>query len=328
MQRKDFLKGLSGLGIVSLIPLSKALSSTDKADGSEGGCVMTPEETAGPFPNLEDIVRQDITEGVPGTPLIVTFTIQDAACIPIPNARVDVWHCSKDGVYSEYASMGTLNDDWLRGIQYTDANGQCMFVTIYPGWYPGRTTHIHFEVFYNGNSVLISQFAFPEDVTTEVYNNTALYTNGQKDMSNASDGVFQPSSDLIYEMLTVVPNSSIGGYDGTITVVVDAPTGINNLQPETGGQFVLQQNTPNPFSDMTTIKFSLVQRSKVKLVVYDMQGRFVTILTDDYLNAGNHAVEWNRTSQGTSVANGNYIFRMTTENFAGRFSQTKVMTLK
>lgn len=327
MQRKDFLKGLSGVGLASLIPLSKAISSVDRTTGQQG-CVLTPTETAGPFPNLVDIVRQDITEDLPGIPLTITFTVQDAVCNAIPNARVDVWHCSKDGVYSEYAFMGTLGEDWLRGIQYTDANGQCSFLTIYPGWYPGRTTHIHFEVFYNGLSVLISQFAFPEDVTTDVYNTPLYVVNGQKDTSNAGDGVFQPASDLQYQMLTVTPNSSTGGYDGTITVVADSPTGINNLQFETGGQFVLQQNAPNPFSSNTSIAFSLVQRSKVNLAVYDMNGKFIAVLADDYLNAGNHVAEWKGTSNGTSVAAGNYLFRMTVENFAGRFIQSKVMTVK
>ncbi|HEX6601291.1 MAG TPA: intradiol ring-cleavage dioxygenase [Solirubrobacterales bacterium] len=114
-------------------------------------CVLTPEQLEGPFYIDLARVRRDITEGRPGVPLALAVTVVDAStCEPIRNAAVDVWHCDALGVYSGEASEGSAGTTFLRGIQLTDGNGLAEFATVYPGQYPGRTTHIHLKVHTGG----------------------------------------------------------------------------------------------------------------------------------------------------------------------------------
>lgn len=101
------------------------------------------------------------------TTLTVSLVDVDAGCAPISGARVDVWHCDADGAYSGFQQA--QGETFCRGIQLTDDNGQVTFQTIYPGWYPGRITHIHFQVFFGDGQAATSQIAFPEDVTEAVY---------------------------------------------------------------------------------------------------------------------------------------------------------------
>src|SRR5437870_1138146 len=110
MKRKDFLRGLGVAGVASVLPLRnmKASALTKKlALGDAATCILIPQETSGPYPwdlsSNAAMFRQDITEGNGGTPLNLTMTIVNIAdnCNPIPNARVDIWHCNKDGYYSE-----------------------------------------------------------------------------------------------------------------------------------------------------------------------------------------------------------------------------------
>jgi len=151
--------------------------STTTTFGGDGSCVLIPEETQGPYPldlsGSEEFFRSDITEGKTGVPLTLTLSLVDveAGCVPISGARVDVWHCDADGVYSGYGQPGsdTTGETFCRGIQVSDDNGQVTFQTIYPGWYAGRITHIHFQIFLDGGLEATSQIAFPEEVTAAVY---------------------------------------------------------------------------------------------------------------------------------------------------------------
>jgi protocatechuate 3,4-dioxygenase beta subunit len=102
------------------------------------------------------------------------------------NAAVEVWHCDTAGVYSEYGSGQTF----LRGLQTTDRSGAVKFTTVYPGWYAGRATHIHVEVFVNGAAVKTTQIAFPESVSAEVYASGVYASHGQNPTSNSRDGIF------------------------------------------------------------------------------------------------------------------------------------------
>lgn len=114
-------------------------------------CVLTPEQDEGPFYIDLGRVRRDIVEDSPGVPLALALTVVDAnTCEPIRDAAVDVWHCDALGVYSGEPTEGSAGSTYLRGIQLTDANGQAEFATIYPGQYPGRTTHIHLKVHLGG----------------------------------------------------------------------------------------------------------------------------------------------------------------------------------
>jgi protocatechuate 3,4-dioxygenase beta subunit len=147
---------------------------------SAGTCTITPTETQGPYPLLailsnSAIVRSDIRESKTGVPLTLTLTLQDLSngCAPIAGAAVYIWHCDKDGLYSGYSNSqnaGQAGLTYLRGIQVSDSNGQVTFTTIYPGWYAGRITHIHFQIYLNDNlsvtATATSQLAFPQAVTT------------------------------------------------------------------------------------------------------------------------------------------------------------------
>ena len=151
-------------------------------------CIITPETTEGPYYFDPALLRSDITEGRPGLPLKVRLQVVDASCAPIANARVDIWHCDAEGIYSGY--NGFEGETFMRGTQTADADGIVAFETIYPGWYPGRTPHIHFKVFLNQASVVTGQIFFPDEVSDQVYSTVAPYSarDGQA-MSNDRDGI-------------------------------------------------------------------------------------------------------------------------------------------
>jgi protocatechuate 3,4-dioxygenase beta subunit len=239
MERKDFLKNTLGiLGLTSIIPLidackkngdsSTTTGSTTSSTGTTG-CVTTPSETAGPYPydlsSNSAIFRTDITEGKTGIPLSLTLTIVNSNnnCAAISGARVDIWHCDKDGYYSEYSEPGYLGTQdntgktFFRGIQLTDASGQVKFTTIYPGWYTGRVTHIHVEVFVNSVLKSTTQLAFPDSLNTTVYNTSLYSAHGQNSTTNTNDMVF---SDSYNSELVTITGDTTNGYAATFQVGV------------------------------------------------------------------------------------------------------------
>jgi protocatechuate 3,4-dioxygenase beta subunit len=193
--------------------------------GGAGRCVLIPEETAGPYPlDLSDeevFVRTDITEGRSGVPLALTLTLVDASadCAPIANARVDLWHCDADGVYSGYSQPGsdTTGETFCRGIQVSDSNGQVTFQTIYPGWYQGRITHIHFQIFLDNGLAATSQIAFPPEITDAVYAVDPYAAKGPNTSvaSFADDNVFSDGTQ--YQLATVAGDAG-SGYAATLLV--------------------------------------------------------------------------------------------------------------
>jgi protocatechuate 3,4-dioxygenase beta subunit len=172
------------------------------------------------------IQRVDITDGKTGMHLNITITIRNVNnnCNIVTNARVDIWHCDKDGYYSGYTNsgyLGTQNNSALvfcRGLQYTDANGQVQFKSIYPGWYSGRVTHIHAQIYVNNVLKLTTQIAFPEDINTAVYNSALYAAHGQNPTKNTTDMIIRDSLDN--ELATVTVNGS--GYDLAHTVYISA----------------------------------------------------------------------------------------------------------
>ena len=176
--RRDLLK-LMGIGAVSGLfaaEISTAESGVKKT--SHPKCVLTPEQTSGPFYFDVEQVREDITEGKKGAPLELLITVVDSSdCKPIKDAIVDVWQADAGGVYSGYRNQGvdTTGQTYLRGIQVTDSEGRAKFRTIYPGIYPGRVPHIHFKVIIDNKSFVTSQFYFPPDVSKKVYSSNPAY---------------------------------------------------------------------------------------------------------------------------------------------------------
>ncbi len=215
MNRKNFLKkGVLGIG--SIIAIPSMISSCNKDDDFDPtACVTSPEETAGPFPikTPAELVKENIVGDRTGVPLMMTFTIQNTNdnCSVIAGALVDVWHCDAQGNYSEYSGQQDgdfTNQNFLRGRQTTDANGNASFISIYPGWYPGRTPHIHVEVKSStGNSLLITQISFPEDISSTVYGTSAYNDNGDADTNNSNDGIVSAAN-----LADTVTGNTTDGY--------------------------------------------------------------------------------------------------------------------
>jgi protocatechuate 3,4-dioxygenase beta subunit len=174
-----------------------------------------------PYPSNSVLNRRDVTEGKSGLPLTLTITVVNAGnnCNPVANAAVEIWHCDAQGYYSEYSQPGFdgRGQTFLRGVQTTDSSGQVTFTTVYPGWYAGRATHIHLEVFVNGRSVKTTQIAFPEDVTAVVYATGVYAAKGQNPTRNNGDNVF---SDGVTAQRAGLTGNTSSGYMGTFTVGV------------------------------------------------------------------------------------------------------------
>lgn len=233
MERKEFLKrvGLTGV-ILPMLACSEndPTTSNSNSNSDSNACTVTDTETDGPYPLYNSrgsaIQRVDITDGKTGLPLALSLTVKNVNdnCNVVSNARVDIWHCDKDGYYSGYSNSGYLGTQdnstkvFCRGLQYADANGQVTFNTIYPGWYNGRVTHIHVQVYVNDKLKLTSQIAFPEEINTAVYKTDLYIDHGQNSTKNTTDGIIRDSLDN--ELATVVANSSTGGYDLTHTLYI------------------------------------------------------------------------------------------------------------
>ena len=343
MNRRTLLQSAGLAGLASLIPFRSSAASQaaiaklkKEALLPEGGCILIPQETAGPYPwpangttlsTDQLFYRQDITEGGAGVPLNLTFTVVNVNdnCNPVLNANVVIWHCDKDGNYSEFGNQA--GKTFFRGIQMSDANGQVKFKTIYPGWYPGRTTHIHFQVFLNSVVSATSQMAFPEDRNTEVYNSPIYSSRGQKDTSNTSDQVFSDTTNTQYE-IPIITGNTTDGYQGTLTIGVAAPkAGVINLEPETGGQFKLGQNYPNPFVEMTTIPFTLTNPSNVMIEIFDVNGKKLVEAVNQRMGEGEQRVAVNKLMNEVPLSAGSYVYQLTVENNNGIFRQCKMLTV-
>jgi protocatechuate 3,4-dioxygenase beta subunit len=235
--RKNFLKKfLIGAASVPIIleACKKDSVTTGTSSGTGSGtCTVSATETAGPFPTItpSSLVRSDIRLDRTGVPLTINITVKNTnnSCSVLSGAIVDIWHCDKDGYYSEYGGTGMQSVNFttvhfLRGRQTTDANGLVTFTSIFPGWYSGRATHIHVHI-YNaaGTSLLITQIAFPEGSNSAVATVNASTANGYtKGMTgytyNAADGVF--SDDTAGAEIAAITGSVSAGY--VLATTIDA----------------------------------------------------------------------------------------------------------
>ena len=180
-------------------------------------CVLTPEQTEGPFYIANEKVRRNITEGKRGTPLALRATVVNAStCKAIKGASVDIWHCDAAGVYSGFG-QGASNRTFLRGLQRTNVNGLAVLKTIYPGWYQGRTVHIHVKVHLGGNVVHTGQLYFPDTVTDKAYRKSPYSARPGRTTRNANDSVFVNGGKN--SMLSVHADGT-GGYVASITMGV------------------------------------------------------------------------------------------------------------
>ncbi len=124
-------------------------------------CRLSPEQTAGPFYLEDALLRQDITDGKPGTPLRLQFEVLELdGCRPLDDAALEIWHCDAEGAYSGVGANDTSR--FLRGVQITDEEGRAEFRSILPGCYPGRTNHVHLKVHLAEKDMHTGQLYFPE----------------------------------------------------------------------------------------------------------------------------------------------------------------------
>jgi len=202
LNRRTALTKLGGLAAVALGGSAlgaRELLEADDADAAGNGlaavasglvsCVLAPEQTEGPYYVDDAAVRRNVTEGRPGVALALRLTVVNvASCKPIKGAAVEIWHCDAGGVYS-----GVQGDPgmFLRGVQRTDAKGVALFRTIYPGWYQGRTVHIHTMVHLGGNVVHTGQLYFPDAVTDAVYRRSPYDRRPNRDPRNAGDSIYR-----------------------------------------------------------------------------------------------------------------------------------------
>jgi protocatechuate 3,4-dioxygenase beta subunit len=181
--------GGGGGAIATAQPRSTPSATAGLFDDTSS-CTLTAEQTEGPYYFDVDSIRSDIREDREGTPLRLAIRVREAErCAPLADAVVDVWHCDASGTYSGFDEGE--GERYLRGAQVTNADGIVQFRTIYPGWYPGRTPHIHVKVHVDRRTVLTTQLYFDEETNTRVYAN-APYRQG-RDQTNASDGIFDDS---------------------------------------------------------------------------------------------------------------------------------------
>lgn len=240
----------TGTGTGSGTATGSGSGTTGTGTGTTTTCAIAPEETAGPYPAdgstasnntynvlaLSGIVRSDIRSSigsstqVGGVPLTITITLTNtqASCAPLAGYAIYLWHCTQDGNYSVYTS-NNIADNYLRGVQATDASGTVTFTTVVPGCYAGRMPHMHLEVYPSlaaasnaRNKVKTTQLAFPTALLSSIYSSNAGYSASVRNLASitfATDNVFSDGTDL--EMTTMQANTG-GGYAARITISIAA----------------------------------------------------------------------------------------------------------
>jgi protocatechuate 3,4-dioxygenase beta subunit len=226
-----FLVNGAATGPVNLGPAPFPTGTT----AGTGQVTLTPAVTQGPyFQDFSDTAlnRSNVTEGQQGVSLTLTFHVYQVSgttVTPLSGARVDIWSANAFGVYSDETVQGTAGQTFLRGYQFTDATGTVTFQTIIPGWYPGRTPHIHFMVRTASSSGTLtnrvtSQLFFDQSFINSLFTTTAPYsTRGLPDTTNASDMVYNTTTSTgaaAGPFLTLGLTQTASGYAATYNVYV------------------------------------------------------------------------------------------------------------
>ncbi len=185
-------------GTATVEPKTAPVGSLVEKLDAGASCAQTAEQTEGPYYFDADSIRSDIREGRPGTPLVLALRVRGGDdCVPVENAIVDIWHCDAGGVYSGFGSGE--GERFLRGAQATNEDGIAKFTTIYPGFYQGRTVHIHAKVHLDRQTVLTTQLYFDDAVSDRVYEVDPYASQGERSQRNDSDGIFDDSLLLTLE---------------------------------------------------------------------------------------------------------------------------------
>jgi protocatechuate 3,4-dioxygenase beta subunit len=244
MERKDNPSGhiLSRRQVVKLIGATGAMWLTGGALASRQAfadpvgpsCIVRPEQMEGPYFVDERLHRSDIRSDPingqikQGTPLTLTFQVMSLNadnCRPLPGAQIDIWHCDAVGVYSDVQDPGfdTRGQKFLRGHQITDIRGEAQFVTIYPGWYPIRTIHIHLKIrtapVAQKSFEFTSQIYFPDELTDHVHSALPYSSKGRRRVRNRHDFIFRDGGDR----LMLIPSQTDKGYAAFFAIGLQFP---------------------------------------------------------------------------------------------------------
>lgn len=196
-------------------------------------CVVTPQQTEGPYFVDAKLNRSDIrvdpatkqrSDGIPLALAISVAQVGGNACTPIAGAMVDVWQCDALGVYSDVRDTNgffdTRGKQFLRGYQVTDRQGKAEFLTVYPGWYTGRTVHIHFKVrVFEGERrahEFTSQLYFDDALTDKVFERAPYNQKGPRTTRNPQDGIYRMRNTGEALLIPLAPEGD--GYRGTVAV--------------------------------------------------------------------------------------------------------------
>ena len=197
-------------------------------------CVVRPEQTEGPYFIDERLNRSDIrsdpTNGQikTGMPLALTVLLSRISvgnCQPLADAQVDIWHCDALGIYSDVEDprFNTIGQKFLRGYQLTDACGEARFLTIYPGWYQGRTVHIHVKVRTAPQAKrsfeFTSQMYFDDLLSDRIYTDVPYATKGKRNARNQDDRIFRRGGD----QLMLAPAQTPDGLAATFAFGLQLP---------------------------------------------------------------------------------------------------------
>ena len=220
LSRRASLASLGGL-VAGAAGLAGWRSAEDAGAGPAGvasgivSCVLAPEQTEGPYYVDDAAVRRNVTEGRRGVALTLRLAVVDAStCKPVKGAAVEIWHCDAGGTYS--ATGAEADERFLRGIQRTNAKGVASFKTIYPGWYQGRTVHIHTMVHIGGSVVHTGQLYFSDAVTDAVYKRSPYNRRPNRNPRNSGDSIYRNGGKR--STLQLVKNGT--AYSGSITMGV------------------------------------------------------------------------------------------------------------
>jgi protocatechuate 3,4-dioxygenase beta subunit len=318
MERRDALRtmlmGIGTLSIPRMTGVAKAATTpqalTKGTRSSAAGCWITPDETQGPYYFDPGLVRQDIRDGRPGVVLDIQFTVIDEVCRTQAGVLVDIWQCDKDGCYSGYnqPTCNAIGQTFLRGTQVTDSQGNLSFRTIYPGWYPGRATHIHFKARSNTTTYKTSQFCLPEAANAAVYASPLYQNRGPNPISNQQDPIFGSPAPL-HEVLLDVVGDPTNGYTGDFTIgLVATTTGVPGADAPGSANLLRLNAGQTPFHDQTTLHAWLPVAGYVNLLVHNMAGRRVRTLVSGWKSAGTFDASWDgRDDDGHELPSGVYI---------------------
>jgi protocatechuate 3,4-dioxygenase beta subunit len=228
------LIGVLGGGVASVAFGARALDAFGADNADVATCVLTPEVTEGPYWIDNRLTRHDVREGRPGLPLVLQFTIVNAkTCKPIRNADVEIWHADAAGEYSGFdggsggggpgGGGAQTSTRYLRGHQRSNALGKASFLTVFPGWYPGRTPHIHLKAHIGQDRVVhTGQLFFNEAVTAAVYKQAPYSSHGQYDTPHARDMIYAQAGGARAVVRLTKRARGLRGYVGRIVVGVAA----------------------------------------------------------------------------------------------------------